>query len=136
MNIFSKKTAYELEKNSINLMTSRFDQLLYGLDTKKGKFTSLAQKNKIINSIKDYIKYREEEKIINQDSEIWKIFMKIKKLNFNSVSEIKKIYSELLELKFKFHYTKKSIYYKQKGREIKMEKGQKGFKDFLGGLFK
>jgi hypothetical protein len=102
-----------LEKNSIDILESRFQNLLKGSDTTKYKYTSENQKQTTIKSLKSFIKERISEKSLNKNTEIWEIIMEIKKLDFNNIEEIKKIYSNLYNLKKNFH----SEYYKQIGRE-------------------
>jgi len=109
------KMKISLEKNSIDVLESRFQNLLNGVDTKKYQFTSNNQKETTIRTIKSFVKERISEKKLDSNSELWKIILDIEKLNFNEITEIKKIYSRLYNLKKGFH----SNYYKQVGRESK-----------------
>jgi len=108
------------EEVALDILTYRFEQFLLGSDTKRYRFTSLNQKQKFVCTIKDYSKFRLEDKLINRNSEIWKIILKINKSNLKNLKEIKEIFSELYKLinKDKKH-TIYNNYYKQKGREIK-----------------
>jgi len=108
-----------LEKNSINVLEYRFQNLLNGLDTNKHKYTSDNQKQTTIRTIKSFVRERLSEKKLEPSSEIWKILLDIEKLNFENIRGVKKIYSKLYNLQGKFHSDYHSHYYKQIGRESK-----------------
>ncbi len=90
--------AISLEKNSIDILESRFQNLLKGVDTKKYQYTSNNQKQTTIRAIKSFVKEISSEKKLESKSEIWKIILDTKKLNFDDINEIKKIYSKFLIL--------------------------------------
>ena len=105
--------AITLEKNSINVLESRFQNLLKGVDTEKYRYNSNNQKQTTIRTIKSFVRERISEKKLDPTSEIWKIVRDIEKLKFENLEEIKKVYSRLYNLKKDFH----SDYYKQVGKE-------------------
>ena len=88
-----------LEKNSIDILESRFQNLLKGTDTDKYQYTSENQKQTTIKTIKSFIKERLSEKKLDSNSEIWKIILDVQKLNFENMEAVKKIYSRLYNLK-------------------------------------
>ena len=115
-NIIEKqKNLSKIEKNSIDVLESRFQNLLKGIDTKKYKYASENQKQTTIRTIKSFIKERLSDNAIDKKSDIWRIIIDIDSLDFDDINEIKIIYSRLYNL----NDTKRSTYYKQVGRENK-----------------
>lgn len=126
----------EITTNTVRYLLHQFDKLLLGLDTKKYEFGSVLEKKRKIKAIRDFTDYRIKEKIIDKESDLWKLLkeIKVKDKDIANKKVALSILERLLHLHTKGMYRQPiyldskeakqiSLYIKQKSREDNQKAG-------------
>lgn len=132
----------EITINTQKILLFHFDQLLLGLDTHKGKFVNEKEKQNKIKAIKNYVKYRVNEKIIDPNTELWAIVKEIEKADLEDKESNKKFLYRLIKMHYSY-LDLKSInlrskqgssicnYYRQNVKEMDKVRGEEVINRFF-----